>query len=478
MRSNRAPEITPHVSLPEPKLLFRANGTSISDSHPLRGLLRHGPFTSGLVPDPIRVATIVPSGESGRLQALISELDSTRNPLERRDYLPAWPGFDNAFGLRLSLAGGNCDVELDHSLDIDLRRSSTPHVILADNLVRAIHRLHTARNDFDVVLTYLPKRWEVGFKGNPEEDFDLHDHLKATTASLGMPIQLIREDKALAYRCRASVAWRVGLALYAKAGGVPWKLADTDPETAHIGISYAIRPRSASSSRFVTCCSQVFDAEGAGIEFVAYDTHDFEIRQRNPFLSRTEMFRVMTRSMDLYGRRHAGRSPRRVIVHKTTEFKREEVEGCMDALHLCESVDLLQIVEDVGWRGVNFDRRRTSRNAGPTPFPVSRGALIGLGPRDALLWTHGDVRGISNNRRSFFKGSRSTPRPLRLVRHAGHGSWDETALAILGLSKMNWNNDSLYDDLPVTLSYAKVLARVVKRMPNLRSTPYQFRFFM
>ena len=43
---------------------------------------------------------------------------------------------------------------------------------------------------------------------------------------------------------------------------------------------------------------------------------------------------------------------------------------------------------------------------------------------------------------------------------------------------MNWNNDSLYDPLPVTLSYAKVLARVVKRIPILGTTPYQFRFFM
>jgi hypothetical protein len=36
--------------------------------------------------------------------------------------------------------------------------------------------------------------------------------------------------------------WRIGLALYAKAGGVPWKLAEMDPETAYIGISYAVRP--------------------------------------------------------------------------------------------------------------------------------------------------------------------------------------------------------------------------------------------
>jgi hypothetical protein len=88
------------------------------------------------------------------------------------------------------------------------------------------------------------------------------------------------------------------------------------------------------------------------------------------------------------------------------------------------------------------------------------------------------VQGINERAGSYYQGGRSTPRPLRLVRHAGHGPWDDTAHAALALSKMNWNNDALYDALPVTMSYAKVLARVVKRMPVLGKAPYQFRFFM
>ena len=470
-------EIAPHIWLPEPKLTFHASGASDIDIHPLRGLSKHGPFSAGLVPDPIRLATIAPNGCSSRLHSFIAGLQSNQSPRERRDYLPQWPGFSNVFGLRLNTSIGNCTIELDTGLEKELLSSDRPHILLADRLIRAIQRLQSVRNEFDVLLIYLPKNWDVGFEGTPEEDFDLHDHLKATTATLGMPVQIIREDRALAYQCQASVMWRIALALYAKSGGIPWKLAGADPETAYIGISYAVRPQNSNGPRFVTCYSQVFDAAGAGIEFVTYDAHEFEVHRDNPFLSRTEMFRVMTRSMDLYRRQHAGRSPRRVMVHKTTEFKQEEVEGCMEALHLCESVDLLQIVEEVAWRGVKFDRVRGSQDVGPAPFPVDRCTVVGLGPRDALLWTHGDVRGI-NNDRSFFKGARSTPRPLHLVRYAGHGPWDETAQAILGLTKMNWNNDSLYDNLPVTLSYAKVLARVIKRMPSLRRTPYQFRFFM
>ena len=117
----------------------------------------------------------------------------------------------------------------------------------------------------------------------------------------------------------------------------------------------------------------------------------------------------MTRSMDLYRRRHAGRSPRRVMVHKTTEFKSDEVDGCMEALHLCEAVDLVQVVENVGWRGVRIDQNPNDRKGRPTNFPVPRGTVVGLGPREALLWTHGDVKGVTE--RSFFQGSRSTPRP-------------------------------------------------------------------
>jgi hypothetical protein len=470
-------EISSHVQLPEPRLAFHPDRASDRDIHPLRGLLRFGPYSSGLVPDPIRVATVAPAGESVQLYNFMRQLHSAAKPTERRDYLPEWPGFHSVFGLHMRAAGGNCHVELDREFEDEFQTSRTPHVVLTERLLRAIQLLDAWRTEFDVLFIYLPQRWEPGYTGAPGEDFDLHDHLKAATAARGLPIQLVRESSALAYPDRASVMWRIGLALYARAGGIPWKLADSDPEMAYIGLSYAVRPPESDRPRFITCCSQVFDAEGSGLEFIAYDAHEVEVQRDNPFLSRTEMFRVMTRSLDLYRRRHAGRSPRRVMVHKTTEFKSGEIDGCMEALHLCEAVDLVQIVEDVGWRGVRIDGVAGAKKGSPTPFPIERGTLIDIGPREALLWTHGDVRGIAE-RGAFFQGGRSTPRPLRLVRHAGHGPWDDTARAVLALSKMDWNNDALYDLLPVTIGYAKVLARVVKRMAVLGSVPYQFRFFM
>lgn len=468
--------IASHRRFSEPELSFHATRSSDCSHHPLRGLLRFGPYSSGLIPEPIRIATLAPSGESSHLYKFIKSLKNEHRPKERKDYLPDWPGFHSVFGVHIEAAPRSCRLELSQKTDVDFCDAETPHVLIADNLTKAIHNLGAYRNEFDILFVYLPRRWEPAFIGGPEEDFDLHDHLKAFTARRGIPIQIVREDSAVSYPCRASVMWRIGLALYAKAGGIPWKLAETDPEVAYIGISYSLRSMGSDRPRFVTCCSQIFDSEGAGLEFIAYDTREVDVQRGNPFLSKTEMFRVMTRSMDLYRRRHAGRSPRRVMVHKTTEFKRDEVDGCMEALHLCETVDLIQVIEDVGWRGVLLSKGRSGKKGKPTPFPVSRGTIIQIAPREALLWTHGDVEDVT--RGSYFQGSRSTPRPVRLVRHAGHGSWDDTARAILGLSKMNWNNDSLYDPLPVTMTYAKILSRVVKRIPNLESVPYQFRFFM
>jgi argonaute-like protein implicated in RNA metabolism and viral defense len=100
-----------------------------------------------------------------------------------------------------------------------------------------------------------------------------------------------------------------------------------------------------------------------------------------------------------------------------------------------------------------------------------------LSGKEVLLWTQGNAPDIANGK-DFYKEGKSIPRPILLKRYAGHGDLDQVCWEILGLTKMDWNNDSLYNRLPVTLSYAGVLARTLKRMPNLSPKPYALRFFM
>lgn len=470
-----------HGWIREADLLFHPDRVDDRSPHPLDGLLQYGPYsraTVNTVLDPIRVAVLAPARGLATVEALLRELEGKHAPRERRAYLRDFPGFSRVFGVRLVSATG-ARLELPAAFNDAMADAPAPHVLLADRLTRAIQTLALRRTEFDVLLIYLPDRWRAGFLGPSGDDFDLHDYLKAITAVSDIPTQIINEDSALAYSCRCSVAWRLGIALYCKAGGVPWKLAAADPGVAYLGLSYALRPPATGERQFVTCCSQVFDADGTGLEFIAYSPHDVVVEDGvNPFLGRDEMRRVMARSLHLYQRRHAGGSPRRVVVHKTTEFKDAEIDGCFDALRAAESVELIQVQKDTPWQGVALEAPRgQSKKAAPAGYPVLRGTYLPLAARETLLWTQGNAPGAVGGQ-DFYKEGKGIPAPLMLRRFAGHGGWEESCREILGLTKMNWNSDSLYDRLPVTLGFATTLARVMKRMDRLGDRAFPFRLFM
>lgn len=481
--SERIQQWPTHWRIPEPELLFHPDRVDDRDQHPLRGLVNYGPYSRSLincVMDPIRVGTITPEGEIKKLDHLLRELESRHLPQERKQYLPEFLGFSRIFGIRAVKADKAAQLVLPSQLDKEVASSRQPHIVLAEKLARALSALQSLRSEYDVIFIYLPNRWKECFEvKSVTEEFDLHDYLKAISAVKGIPIQLIREDKGLSYPCRCSVMWRIGLALYCKAGGVPWKVANAPPDTAFIGLSYATRYTNRSDTRFITCCSQVFDADGAGLEFILYETDDYRMERDNPYLSRPEMRRVMARSVALYQRRHAGRIPRHVIVHKSTDFKPEEIDGCYDAWSSVEGLDLLQIQQDVPWRGIKLDapRNKQEKKGIPSAYPCERGSCLQLGSREVLLWTQGNTPSVVQ-KGNYYKEGKGIPSPVLIQRYTGHSGWDEQCRHVLALTKMNWNNDVLYDRLPVTLGYASILARTVKRMSQLVCRPYQLRFFM
>lgn len=465
--------------LTEHKLRFHPDRSDHTDIHPLNGLIQFGPFSRKLAistSDPIRLAVIVPEGEFPKVRNLIAELGKPQVAVQRLQYLPAFSGFSKVFGVGIDFPGdsGNRVIEIPKlALQAAIARER-PCEPLAELMHRAVRELATIRQEFDVAILFLPPSLSSGFKSDEEtSDFDLHDSVKALCSTLRMPIQILNGDS-MTFDCRASVAWRLSLAIYTKAGGIPWKLDGFEERHAYVGLSYSLRK--STDRRFVTCCSQIFDAEGTNLRFLLYESADGRFEGTNPYLPRTEMMRVMTRTLSLY-QQQKGQPPTRLVVHKTTPFTNEEIDGCNDALNSVDDLELVTITQSVPWFGVRIDPPRGSATKGTAAmYPVERGAVLPLGAFDYLLWTQGNCTGIGKG--SYFKEGKGVPHPLRVTRYQGSGGFHSSAREILALTKMNWNNDNLYDRLPVTLSYASILARIVKRMGSLSQTPYDFRYFM
>jgi hypothetical protein len=188
---------------------------------------------------------------------------------------------------------------------------------------------------------------------------------------------------------------------------------------------------------------------------------------------------VLSRSLEIYQSGHSGRVPSKVTVHKNTEFKEEEILGALDSFRGGTEVELVQIVKDVSWRGIRYNM---SERPEPFNYPVERGMYLPIDSNESLFWTQGSVQGVhlQNSSYNVYKEGilKPTPSPILLRRFAGAGGWHETCSGILGLTKMDWNNNTLYKKLPVTLVYSKAFADILQQNPNMVDEVYDFRNFM
>ena len=169
---------------------------------------------------------------------------------------------------------------------------------------------------------------------------------------------------------------------------------------------------------------------------------------------------------------------KRVVIHKTTFFTKEEIEGITRGLSGIEDIELLQIQEFSPWRAIRFD---SSDMKNVSLFPIQRGTVIQLDKDTFLIWTHGAVQNeeLAGKNKNYYKGGRGIPAPLMVRRFLGKSDGATIVNEIMTLTKMNWNSgDSFYKILPVTLDFAKMLSRVAKQDVVMYDKPYDFRFFM
>ena len=465
-----------HSVIPEGTLLFDPGGDAVGE-HPLRGLIEHGPYGGKLVPaivrPPVRLAFVTIEGHAGALRDYLNTLEGKSHSEAKSGYFPEYGGFERVYGIPLDIPQGRRDpVSLIAEQQArEALAHAEPERAFLGLLEKAIGQLTLARAEFDVIVVYFPSFLEPIFRIQSKSyEFDLHDATKAITATLGIPSQVVL-DRSIQYADRCSVLWSLSLALYAKAGGIPWKLRHAAPPgTAFIGLSYVLRQEKGRQS-ILTCCSQLFDGQGHGFQFLLFSADEVRWVGRSPFLTKSGMRRLLSKTLELYARQ-VGDLPRSVVVHKTTQFTQDEREGAAEALGGLPAYDLLQVQEGTSWMAAKGKR------GSATPYPVDRGTVLPLSRFSFLLWTQGDVWGVTEENKSFYQEAKGVPQPLLITQHAGETSLLDSAAHLLALTKMNWNSGRLYNNLPVTVRSASALGRIAKYMTRHSSSPYQYRLFM
>jgi len=463
--------------IPESSLLFDPTNEQASAPHPLRGLLHHGPFGAKLsppiVPPPIRLAYITVEGHATVLRDHLNRLEQTFESTAKSGYFPEYSGFQRVYGIPLTLPQSRREpVSLIPETEARTALSHPePERAFLQVLEHAVAALSLRRAEFDIIVFYFPKFISPIFKVYGEGyEFDLHDATKAITATLGIPSQVIL-DRSIEYADTCSVMWSLSLAIYAKAGGIPWKLNNAAPVgTAFIGLSYVLRQHEGKQS-VLTCCSQLFDGQGHGLQFLLFSADEFRFVGRNPFLTKPGMRSLLTKTLELYARQ-MGNVPPHVVVHKTTQYTRDEREGAAEALGDLSGYDLLQVQEETSWLAAKGKRGEA------TPYPVDRGTVLPLSKFSFLLWTQGDVWGATEQNKSFYQEAKGVPHPLLITQHAGDSDMLDSAAQVLALTKMNWNTSRLYNVLPVTVRSASALGDIAKYMGKHSAAPYQYRLFM
>lgn len=465
------------VQLLEPQLEFVNLAGSISkDYHPMRGLTNYKPYDSLLnekVFSPaIDLGVICTNSKSNLFYNFLNNLNKSIETDAQSDYVIGYNGFSSVYKVNLNIP----NVGSDRWSTIN--EAHTDSYKLAQDICKKIGDLYS--NHTGIVITvFIPKQWEAfrSFKKDGEE-FDLHDYIKAFSAQRNITTQIIEESTLYDSKSFCQIIWWLSLAFYVKAMRTPWTLANMSPDTAFAGIGYGIKKSLSGKSEIVLGCSHIYNAKGEGLKYkLSKIENPLFDRKKNPYLTYDEAFKLGVSIRELF-MQSMNELPKRVVVHKRTPFKQEEIKGITDALKRAgiDDVDLVEINMEDSFRfmaqKINFGNIETDS------FPLSRGTCIQIAPYQALLWTHGIVPSVRNENYRYYAGGRSIPAPLKIVKHYGKGDLYTIANEILGFTKMNWNSFNLYTKLPATLDSSSILARVGKLLSKYEGKTYDYRYFI
>jgi len=276
---------------------------------------------------------------------------------------------------------------------------------------------------------------------------------------VGMPIQIGRQklfvDKDT-NQDPASRAWNMSVAIYYKAGGIPWRIKNKGPETCFVGISFH-HLRTTKRHLVRSSIAQAFSTEGDGFALRG-DAIPWDPKQgREVHLTEEQATRLADKVLAQY-RELSGGSPLRVVLHKTSTFNEAELSGFRSALRNIPIIETINLRPSM-FRLVQFGS-----------YPPRRGTLCRVNNKSTYLFTSGYMPEWQT-----YPGPH-IPAPLRLVT-SGDIDIERAAADVLGLTRMNWNSAQNTNSQPVTLRFARQVGGIMAEVAEGEERA-SYRFYM
>lgn len=299
---------------------------------------------------------------------------------------------------------------------------------------------------------------------------DFRRQIKARAMAYDIPIQIIREstlrltprmdNTQRGLTTLSDRAWNLGVALYYKAGGKPWRLKSAREGVCYIGIAY--RRKDPNSKNQTACCAaQMFLDSGDGIVFMGEYGPWYSPADNQCHITKGAAKRLLSGVLNTY-KDLEGKPLKEVFLHCRSGIDDEEFEGFRSACP--HGIKLV---------GIRVRQERNSLKLfREGSMPVIRGTFWKTYERSGYLWGSG-----FKPRLGTYDGT-EIPLPIRIDIQHGEADIQLVAKDILALTKLNYNACRLGESEPVTIQYSDAVGEILVSNPTVTRRSPKFKFYI
>ncbi|MBS1719068.1 MAG: hypothetical protein JST35_01330 [Armatimonadetes bacterium] len=318
---------------------------------------------------------------------------------------------------------------------------------------------------------------------------DFHHQLKHRLLVSQIPVQLIREQTiaiitdlaqtvdrfqgdckkiSALYTHVNDIAWNLSTALFYKACGSPWKVANLRPGVCYIGLVFKrtepprgrrFRPNNVATT--ACCAAQMFLDSGDGTVFKGNVGPWYSPDTKECHLNADAAESLISLALQSYRDRFDGEYPRELFIHGKTAFTDEEWQGFQRA-----------VPPQTQLTGIRIKTRSSIRIYPRSDLVALRGVAHITDERHGLLIANGWIP-----RMQTYPG-REVPTPLEVDVLRGDTPILTVLEDILKLTKLNYNSNVYGDGIPVTLRFADAIGSILTAGPLSETPPLPFKFYM